>query len=108
MESIATSNLFVFPSLQEGSPNALLEALSCNISCLGSRIPEIVEILKEDELLFSISSPEELTQKIRRSISEPSYAKKILELSIKRKDDYQFNWDSRAVDIVLKDGKNYL
>lgn len=108
MESIATSNLFVFPSLQEGSPNALLEALSCNISCLGSRIPEIVEILKEDELLFSISSPEELTQKIRRNISEPSYAKKILELSIKRKDDYQFNWDSRAVDIVFKDGKNYL
>jgi glycosyltransferase involved in cell wall biosynthesis len=108
MESIAASNLFVFPSLQEGSPNALLEALSCNISCLGSRIPEIVEILKEDELLFSISSPEELTQNIRRNISEPSYAKKILELSIKRKDDYQFNWDSRAVDIVLKDGKNYL
>ena len=107
-ESIAASDLFVFPSLQEGSPNALLEALSCDIACMGSRIPEIREILVEDELLFSVSSPEELTQKIRRCISDPSYAKKILELSIQRKHDYQFDWDSRGVDIVLGAGKSDL
>ena len=107
-EVIAASDLFVFPSLQEGSPNALLEALSCEISCLGSRIPEISEILKEDELLFSVSSPEELTQKIRRSISDPPFAKKILTLSIKRKHDYQFDWDNRAVEIVLKADKSDL
>ena len=103
-EVIAASDLFVFPSLQEGSPNALLEALSCDIACLGSRIPEIAEILKGDELLFSVSSPDELTQKIRRSLRDPSYAKTILDLSIQRKHDYQFNWDNRVVDIVLKAG----
>jgi glycosyltransferase involved in cell wall biosynthesis len=108
MQSIAASDLFVFPSLQEGSPNALLEALSCNISCLGSRIPEISEILKEDELLFSVSKPEELAKKIHRNINDPPYAKKILELTIKRKRDYQFNWDSRAVDIVTGARKNNL
>jgi glycosyltransferase involved in cell wall biosynthesis len=105
---IASADLFVFPSFQEGSPNALLEALSCNVTCMGSRIPEIAEILRDDELLFSLSSPQELTQKVYRSISDPSYAYKLRSLSIRRKQKYLFDWDKRSVDIILKDGKNYL
>jgi glycosyltransferase involved in cell wall biosynthesis len=101
-ETIASADLFVFPSRQEGSPNALLEALSCKIPCLGSKIPEIAEILETDELLFSLSSTEELTKKIDRSISDPFYLKKLLELSLKRKNDYFFDWDKRAVELVIK------
>ena len=33
------SDLFVLPSLSEGMPNALLEALGVGLPCLGSRIP---------------------------------------------------------------------
>ncbi|MGD2272669.1 MAG: glycosyltransferase family 4 protein, partial [Desulfobacterales bacterium] len=98
-ESIASADLFVLPSFQEGSPNALLEALSCNVACMGSRIPEIAEILGDDELLFCLSSPRELTQKIQRSISDPSYADKLRHLSIKRKQEYRFDWDKRAVEL---------
>jgi glycosyltransferase involved in cell wall biosynthesis len=107
-ESIASADLFVFPSLQEGSPNALLEALSCNIACLGSRIPEIAEILEDDELLFSLSSPQELTQKIEKSVCDPHYAEKLLKQSTSRKCVFQFNWDNRAVDIVIRVNKGDL
>jgi glycosyltransferase involved in cell wall biosynthesis len=102
IKTIAATDLFVFPSLQEGSPNALLEALSCNIVCLGSRISEIAEILKYDELLFSLSSTEELTLKIRKMILDPSYAGRLLALARERKKDYLFNWDNQAVKTVLK------
>jgi glycosyltransferase involved in cell wall biosynthesis len=67
---------------------------------MGSRIPEIAEILGDDELLFCLSSPRELTQKIQRSISDPSYADKLRHLSIKRKQEYRFDWDKRAVELV--------
>ncbi len=97
---IAASDLFVFTSLQEGSPNALLEGLSCNIPCLGSKIPEIREILKYDELLFSLSSPSELSQKISRAIIDPVYYERILDLSRHRKEKYVFDWDNCALEIV--------
>jgi glycosyltransferase involved in cell wall biosynthesis len=102
IDIIASADLFVFPSQQEGSPNALLEALSCNVVCLGSRISEIAEILKYDELLFSLSSTEELTLKIRKTILDRSYADRLLALARERKNDYLFNWDHQAVKIVLE------
>ncbi len=102
IDIIAAADLFVFPSLQEGSPNALLEALSCNIVCFGSRIPEIAEILQHDELLFSLSSTKELTLKIRKMILDPSYASRLLMLTRGRKNDYLFDWDHRAVKTVLE------
>jgi glycosyltransferase involved in cell wall biosynthesis len=102
IDIIATADLFVFPSQQEGSPNALLEALSCNVVCLGSRISEIAEILKYDELLFSLSSTEELTRKICKIILDRSYAGKLLALARERKKDYLFNWDQQAAKIVLE------
>lgn len=54
---IAASDAFVFPGRYEGMPNALLEALSCCMPCLGSRILEIEEVLKFDQLLFSLRTP---------------------------------------------------
>lgn len=38
-------DVFVLPSLQEGMPNALLEALACGLPCIGSDIPGIRDLL---------------------------------------------------------------
>lgn len=42
-------DLFVLPSLQEGMPNALLEALACGVPSVGSDIPGISELLNDGE-----------------------------------------------------------
>ena len=102
---IAAADLFVFPTLQEGSPNALLEALSCDIACLGSRIPEIIEILYHEELLFSLSSTSELSQKLRKAIIDSKYRKKISVLSNERKKVFIFDWKALAANMIIQAGQ---
>lgn len=99
---IASADLFVFPSLQEGSPNALFEGLACNLPVLGSRIPEIEEILRADELLFSLNCTDELAHKIQKSITEPDYYERVLRLSQASKQAYTFDWNEHALEIIQK------
>ena len=42
-------NLFILPSLWEGNPKVLLEAISCGITCIGSKTPGIREIITHEK-----------------------------------------------------------
>lgn len=95
---LTISNLFVLPSREEGSPNALLEALGCGLPCLGSRIPEIEEVLQYDELVFSLDSESELTEKMKRAATDSEYYKLLCELSSRQRKKFTFDWE----DAVFK------
>ena len=41
------SEIFALPSISEGNPKVLLEGMSCGLSCLGSNIPSIKEIIRD-------------------------------------------------------------
>ena len=56
--------LFVFPSLHEGMPNVLLEALSFNCNILVSRIPAHLQFGFDSDIYFHPTVPEDLQQKI--------------------------------------------
>lgn len=99
---IAACDLFVFPSSQEGSPNALLEALACGIPCLGSRIPEIAEILHYQDLMFDIFDPGELAGKIRKTGTDSGFRQHLQVLSNSRGQQYTFNWENRAVRLIAE------
>ena len=98
---IAAADLFVFPSAREGSPNALLEALGCGVPCLGGRIPEIIEVLAYDELLFSITATAELREKLIRAAGDIEFRRRLAALSAERRDHFTFDWESAAVELVL-------
>ncbi|MDO9551554.1 glycosyltransferase [Rhodonellum sp.] len=51
---LSTSNLFYFPSLTEGQPNALIEAMLCGLPFVASNIPPIVEIMPETQKPYLI------------------------------------------------------
>ena len=45
---LAAMDIFFYPSIYEGLPNALLEAMACGLPIVASNIPEICEIMPRD------------------------------------------------------------
>lgn len=98
---IASSDLYVYPSKYEGSPNALLEALGCLVPCLGSRIEEIAEILHFDELLFPLEDESVLTEKILRASGDSTYHEHLKKLSLECCENFSFDWGSETIKKIM-------
>ncbi len=83
-------NIFVHPSLREGSPNSLLEAMAHKKLCIVSNIEENREALGEspDECFFEPNDSNDLVKKINFWIKKHEYAEEIAKknyLRIKKK-----------------------
>ena len=96
------SNLFVLPSLNEGMPNALLEALGYDLPCLGSDIPGINDILHYGDLLFDPANDEIIIDKIERFFAEEQYANHILQLCLERKKIFVFDWKEKLFQTLTQ------
>ena len=96
------SDLFVLPSLSEGMPNALLEALGLNLACMGSRIPGIKDILQYEELMFDPEDEEAIADKVSRFLSDEQHANHILQLCLERRKHFFFDWKERVFQMVTQ------
>ncbi|HVO67334.1 MAG TPA: glycosyltransferase [Syntrophales bacterium] len=94
------SDLFVLPSLSEGMPNAMLEALGFNLPCMGSNIPGIRDILQYDELIFDPGDEKAVADKIQQLFSNRQFLVKVKRLCQTRKDVFTFDWKERVFEIV--------
>jgi glycosyltransferase involved in cell wall biosynthesis len=99
---VASSDLFVFPSKYEGSPNSLLEALGCGIPCFGSQIDEIEEILKYEELLFPLEQEGFLADRIILAKNDHSFYQRVKYLSDERCKHFLFDWEKEVLRLSLK------
>jgi glycosyltransferase involved in cell wall biosynthesis len=90
------AQLFILPSLKEGMPNALLEALGSGLPCIGSRIPGIEDVLMDEELMFDPLDEQALAGKMDRFFSDGQYSNLVLDLSRERKEVFSFNWKERV------------
>jgi len=96
------SDLFVLPSINEGMPNAMLEALGSGLPCIGSRIPGIIDILQYEELLFDPTHEEELVKKIQHIFCDPEHLDRIKGLCEERKRVFDFDWKERVFWFVTE------
>jgi len=72
-------DLFVLPSLKEGFPYVILEAMSAGLPIIASRVggvPEMIED-KKNGLLVNPSQEKDLARKITLLLKNPSYRKKL-------------------------------
>ncbi|HEB55552.1 MAG TPA: glycosyltransferase [Gammaproteobacteria bacterium] len=94
-------DLLLFPSLLEGAPNAMLEAIACGVAVLASDIPEHREILPHASLLDP-SDSQAWTKRIQSIIQK----KETILFPLRQEQaDYtrrlRFDWDAEVVKKIL-------
>jgi len=74
---LQAADLFVLPSLRDGLPNALLEAMATGLSVVASRLPGVVEALGEGGAMFvPPGDPGALARGLGAALSDPDFLAK--------------------------------
>lgn len=71
LDIMCESDLLIMPSLQEGLPRALIEAMACGLPCIGTNIGGIPELLPPDYIVPP-GEPEALADKMLAVLSNPN------------------------------------
>jgi colanic acid/amylovoran biosynthesis glycosyltransferase len=79
MALYADTDLFVLPSLAEGIPMVLMEAMAMQVPCVAPRITGIPELIKHgvDGMLFTVADVEDLSNQIRTLWESPELRAKL-------------------------------
>lgn len=90
-EMYSNAALFVFPSEAEGMPLSLLEALSYNVPCLVSDIPENLEVAQDYAQSFRAGDIDDLEEQLKNCLAHRG------ELFVRESRSYireNYNWDN--------------
>ena len=70
-----SADIFVLPSLAEGNPKVLLEAMSTELACIGTDTEGIREIISDKETgLLTGTKPEQISEAIEYIVKNPQIA----------------------------------
>ncbi|WP_455201307.1 glycosyltransferase family 4 protein [Kaarinaea lacus] len=94
-------DLLAMPSLYEGAPNAVLEALSNRIPVLASDIPAHSEILPAESLV-PVESAAAWSEKIKKLIAKTSLLNDLQTSQERYSKKLLFNWDSEISNLILE------
>ena len=88
-----TIDIFVLPSLSEGSPFSLIEAMACGRAIIASDIPAIREIVEngKEALLFDPRNPQQLKNLISTLYSNPKLREELGENARRKAKQYDIN-----------------
>jgi glycosyltransferase involved in cell wall biosynthesis len=89
-------DLFVLPSLSEGNPTVLPEALGCGKPFVGTRVGGVPEVITSDEcgLLVGPADPDDLAEKILVALDREWDREAILAYA------QRYTWENIAKEIM--------
>lgn len=99
---VMAADLFVLPSVHEGTSNALLEAWGAGIPVFAARTPESVDVLADEALLFDGADPGELARLLAGLADDPAELDRRARISAARAAAFDFDWGERAVELVSR------
>lgn len=81
LDYLQITDIFVFPSVKEGMPNSLLEAMACRLPVVATRIGGVVDIVsdRENGLVVEPGSAVELRDAILTLLEDSQLSEKIAE-----------------------------
>jgi glycosyltransferase involved in cell wall biosynthesis len=82
------ADLFILPSLQEGMPRALLEAMARALPCVASCVGGVPEVLDSD-FLVAPGDAQALAMKLQSVLSDPAKLSKMSARNLRRALDYE-------------------
>jgi len=83
---LSVSDVFVFPSLYEAMPIALLEAMSLGLPIVAGDIPAIREVLDDVGVIVPSTSIEAIARAVQQIVDSSEIANRLRQASIKRAD----------------------
>lgn len=78
------SQIFVLPSLEEGVPRTILEAMSCGVPVVCTRLPQLVDIVSGSGLLVPTKDPQAIADALSQVVSDPTFSLSLGENGRKR------------------------
>lgn len=71
------SRIFVLPSLEEGVPRTILEAMSCGVPVVCTRLPQLVDIVSGSGLLVPTKDPQAIADALSQIVSDPALSRRL-------------------------------
>ena len=95
---ISASDILVLPSLSEGRPNVILEALACEVPVVATDVGGIPELMVDGETgyLVPAKSPDELSRKINKLLDNKNRREKMGEFGRKSIIQRGLTWEAHA------------
>jgi glycosyltransferase involved in cell wall biosynthesis len=87
-EQMDCADLFLLPSLTEGLPRALIEAMARGVPCVGSSVGGIPELLEPEDMVPP-GSVEQLADKIQTIVTDPARMARMSRQNLKRADTFR-------------------
>lgn len=99
-EQFANADIFVLPSLAEGIPVVLMEAMSCGVPCVTTPVNGIPELVVHEQtgLLATPGDVVSLAAQLRRLIEQPALRRSLAVGALQKvRDDFDLNRNVEAL-----------